>query len=131
MGLKNVALNLIFLKSTPFKVLWTAIRYTLRLKFGLPNYNFANHWNKKDFIAQPRFFNDLADINLKRLVRAFLWSSDLNSVFKSSTIEENLRAKYEYDFMVKRYFPTKGTAYENMNMNMAWNNSFWNPHLAK
>ena len=33
--------------------------------------------------------------------------------------------------MIKRYFPTKNTAFENINLNIAWANSYWNPDNTK
>ena len=128
MGFLQLAQNLAFLRSKPFNILFKAIYYRLRLALGCKNYNYMNEWSGM-FIAQPRYLNDPSDINILRLVRSFLWSNDLNALFSVQGADQTLYSQFEYDFLVKKFFRTKNTAFEGINMNLAWSKSFWNKAL--
>jgi hypothetical protein len=131
-----ILINIIFMGlDTAFKNLTVGFRLfrillmkiTLICRLLIPFLTNSN-WRRPDSgIAQPRYYNSWADVKAGFTLLKLLWVNDLSDHFKH---DQAFNRKYfagDFDAIVKAYFKTENTAFESVNVEKCWRNSYWNP----
>ena len=78
-------------------------------------------------IPQPKYYNSGDDILALHQILSLLWVNDLSAHLNNDQTFNESYSSYDYDTIVKLYFPTKNSAMEAVNIYRAWENSYWNP----
>lgn len=129
MGLKTGLFRNLSQPQRAIRILWRMTTLISRLGFQrlLPglfkNYNIREYYSG---IAQPKYFNSFKDVNLSHFVKSILWVGDLSKELQNDKAFDAVYDDFDYDTIVKSYFPTKNNAIESVNIQRSWENSYWN-----
>ena len=111
MAVRNLLNKLISAKTRIAKIIRRGIIPIIRVHLGLSNHNDWVEYANGTKLAQPAYFNSSNDYSIKHLISQSMWAGDLNTLFKNSEIEQKLYQEFNYDLLIKKYFPTKNTAF--------------------
>lgn len=86
------------------------------------------NYNKRQVhdIPQPLTFNSWKELDIIQTLGSLLWGNDYQAVYSGTKGFESLYFQFKYAALVKGFFPTKASSMENINMNRAWENSYFN-----
>ena len=111
MGSRGLLKNLVYSQSRIAKIFKRGIIPIIRLRLGLPNHNDWFEYGNKTKMAQPAYFNSPNDYNIKHLLLQANWAGNLNPLFENKEVVKKLYQEFNYDLLIKKYFPTKNTAF--------------------
>ena len=108
MGLQTALVHLLISPERTLRVLLMKIILTLQLIFSflVPNKNVR----KPDSgIPQPAYYNSWTDVKAGAAIQTLFWVNDLSKHLQNDNEFNRAYKDYQYDEIVKAYFPTKTT----------------------
>lgn len=113
MGLESGLVGNLAQPQRAIRILWRMFVLILRLIFQLIFPKWLKNYNIREYysgIAQPKYFNSFKDLNLTHFIKSIKWVRDLSKELQDDKVFDAVYDDFDYDTIVKSYFPTKANS---------------------